>query len=333
MYFPLVLAMVGLAAAAPSTSGRVAAVNMALFDGIPDQYIVRYKNQLSAASEAAVLALLKEDPIAKYGTLIHGFAAKMDEETLQAVREHPDVDFIDQDGMAKATYIEEMNDTITQDGATWGIARVSSQAPDAKSYKYHSSAGAGTCAYVLDTGIDDTHSDFGGRAKMLKNFAGGAPGDKHGHGTHCAGTIGSTTWGVAKKTKIFGVKVLGDNSSGSWSGIISGMEFVAEDSKKQDCPKGAMANLSLGGGKTQSVNDAATALSKSGVLVGVAAGNDSKDAANYSPASADDVCTVGATDNRDARSSFSNFGSTVEVFGPGSQITSTKTGGGSVRDI
>lgn len=331
MYFPLILAVVGLATAAPSTSKNLAALNTAVFDGIPDQYIVRYKSQLSAASEAAIFALLKEEPIAKYGTLISGFAAKMDAETLQAVREHPDVDFIDQDGIAKATFMEEMNDTVTQDGATWGISRVSAQGPGAKAYKYHSSAGEGTCSYIIDTGIDDTHPDFGGRAKMLKNFAGGSAGDKHGHGTHCAGTIGSTTYGVAKKTKLFGIKVLGDNASGSFANIISGMEFVATDYKKQDCPKGAMANLSLGGGKTQSVNDAANALSKAGVFTGVAAGNDNKDAANYSPASASDVCTIGATDAKDARSSFSNFGSTVEVFGPGTQVESTKTGGGMVR--
>lgn len=337
MRLSVLLALLPAVLAAPSKRNQPAALTMAAFDGIADQYIVRFKDGSALSAMDSAMGMLKDEPIAKYGTLIQGFAAKMDADTLDLIRNHPDVDFIEQDAMAKATVLpESMNqdpsgqEIITQSGATWGIARISSKEPGAKDYKYDSSAGEGTCSYIVDTGIDGSHADFEGRAKFVKNFTNSPDGDKHGHGTHCGGTVGSKTWGVAKKTQLFGIKVLGDNGSGSWSGIISGIEFVASDSKDQKCPKGVMTNFSLGGPKQKSVDDAITALSKQGIFVAVAAGNDNKDASNYSPAGADDICTVGSTDSSDTKSSFSNWGSTLEVFAPGSGITSTKSGGGSV---
>lgn len=136
--------------------------------------------------------------------------------------------------------------------------------------------------------------EFEGRAKLIKTYYGNK--DGHGHGTHCAGTIGSKTYGVAKKTKIYGVKVLDDNGSGTFSNIIAGVDFVANDYKTRGCPRGAVASMSLGGGKTQSVNDAVARLQRAGVFVAVAAGNDNADARNTSPASEPSVCTVGASD-------------------------------------
>ena len=162
---------------------------------------------------------------------------------------------------------------------------------------------------------------------MIKSFA-STDTDGNGHGTHCSGTIGSKTYGVAKKTSIFGVKVLDDNGSGEFSTIISGMDYVASDYKNRDCPKGVVASMSLGGGFSQSVNDGVAKLQSAGVFVAVAAGNENTDASNTSPASEPSVCTVGASDKNDQRSEFSNYGKPVDIFAPGTDIESTWIGGG-----
>lgn len=168
---------------------------------------------------------------------------------------------------------------------------------------------------------------------MVANYAGGSNTDGNGHGTHVAGTIGSNTYGVAKKTRIYGVKVLDDSGSGSYSGIIAGMDFVASDSRSRSCPNGVFANMSLGGAYSASLNSAAAAMIRNGVFLAVAAGNDNANAANYSPASEPTVCTVGASTSGDARSSFSNYGSVVDIFAPGSSITSTLPGGRTVSTL
>ncbi|KAF4582780.1 serine protease [Ophiocordyceps camponoti-floridani] len=160
------------------------------------------------------------------------------------------------------------------------------------------------------------------------SFVDGQDTDGNGHGTHCAGTIGSLSYGVAKKTTLYGVKVLDDSGSGSTSNVIAGMDFAASDSKDRQCPKGVVANMSLGGGYSAAVNRAAAALVSAGVFLGVAAGNSNTDAARFSPASEPSVCTAGATTKRDARSSFSNYGRPVKVFAPGSDILSTWLEGG-----
>lgn len=163
---------------------------------------------------------------------------------------------------------------------------------------------------------------------MIKSFVAGQDTDGNGHGTHCAGTIGSNTWGIAKNVKLYGVKVLDDTGSGSFSDVIAGMDFVASDYQTRGCSRGAVANMSLGGGRDESVNQAASNLQNSGVFLAVAAGNDNQDASGYSPASAPGVCTVGATTSADAKSSFSNYGSLIKINAPGSSITSTWMGGG-----
>lgn len=165
---------------------------------------------------------------------------------------------------------------------------------------------------------------------MVGNFVDNDNTDGNGHGTHCAGTIGGTKYGVAKKTKLYGVKVLNAAGSGSYSGIISGMDFVATDSASRSCPNGVVVNMSLGGGYSAALNSAAASMVSNGIFLAVAAGNDNDDAANYSPASAPTACTVGATTSTDARSSFSNYGSLVDIFAPGSNIVSTVPGGGTV---
>ena len=221
----------------------------------------------------------------------------------------------------------KINAYVTQTGAPWGIARLSHRSPGSTSYVYDSSAGAGTCAYVIDTGIYTAHSQFGGRATWLANYAGdGSNTDGNGHGTHVAGTIGGSTYGVAKQTKLYAVKVLDASGSGTNSGVIAGMNYVATDAQTRSCPNGTVANMSLGGGSSSTVNSAARALVSSGVFLAVAAGNDNANAANYSPASESTVCTVGATTSTDARSSFSNYGAVVDIFAPGTSILSAWIG-------
>jgi subtilisin family serine protease len=172
-------------------------------------------------------------------------------------------------------------------------------------------------------------------ATFLQNFAGdGSNTDGNGHGTHCAGTIGSKTYGVAKKTKLFGVKVLDASGSGTNSGVIAGINYAANDQKtRTGCSSGTVGSMSLGGSKSTAVNSAAANAVSAGLFLAVAAGNDAANAANYSPASEPTVFTVGATDSSDRIASFSNFGAIVDAFAPGVSILSTWIGSSTVSSI
>lgn len=214
---------------------------------------------------------------------------------------------------------------------SWGLARISNHQINATSYVYHSSAGTGTCAYIVDTGVDATHPEYEGRATLLKNFASEATTDDNGHGTHVAGTIGSKTYGVAKQAKLLGVKVLDDMGSGDWSTIITGIEYAVNDTATRGCPNGAVMNLSVGGPRNQAVNDAVAAAVVAGVFVAVAAGNDGVNVDGSSPGSEPTVFTVGATDSADNITSFSNYGALVDIFAPGMDILSTWPNSTTVR--
>ncbi|KAJ3560763.1 hypothetical protein NPX13_g9192 [Xylaria arbuscula] len=217
----------------------------------------------------------------------------------------------------------------TQANATWGLARISSRVLGTTSYTYDDSAGQGTFAYCIDTGIATDHPDFEGRAEFGASFVDGeGEGDGNGHGTHTAGTVGSKTWGVAKKTRLVAVKVLGADGSGSTSSVIEGMQWTLQDATVKGRIGKSVANLSLGGPKYlgltgQASNDAAAAMVAGGVFLSVAAGNDNLPVSGLSPASERTVCTVGATDNEDARAQFSNWGDLIDVFAPGVGIKST----------
>lgn len=191
---------------------------------------------------------------------------------------------------------------------------------------------------------------FGGRATFLANYADSSNTDGNGHGTHVAGTstsppvpslpsllllrftvltsstVGGTTYGVAKLTSLFAVKVLDSDGSGTTSGVIAGMNYVTSDSATRSCPKGAVANMSLGGSKSTTLNAAAASMVNAGVFLAVAAGNNGANAALYSPASEPTVCTVGAIDDDDTRASWSNFGAVVDIFAPGVDILSSWIG-------
>lgn len=299
---------------------------------VPGEYIaVMKKGALQAAHE---------DVASKFGgkkmSIGQSFRAvhvKAEDEGLKALLEHPDVDFVERNQIARAIGVgnltKKISCTDTQgEPLSWGQKRVTTASAGdvAASFAHNPSWGSGVNVYVLDTGVRITHEEFGGTAEWGANFAGGANQDANGHGTHCAGTIAGKTYGVAKGAKIIAVKVLGDSGSGSYNGIISGIEWAARQGK-------GVANMSLGGGYSAALNQAVNAAAAEGVIFSNAAGNSNANSCNFSPASAEDGVCVGSTElaNRlgsqtDSRSSFSNYGPCNHIFAPGSSIVSAYAG-------
>jgi subtilisin family serine protease len=287
---------------------------------IADHYIVKFKDVTIQSAMDEAVSILDEAPKRTFKNVFKGFSGKISAEKLEALRNHPSIDYIEQDGVVTTM------EYVSQTGATWGPTRISSASTGGSTYTYDDSAGEGTCIYIIDTGIDDTHPEFSGRATQLVSFVSGQTTDGNSHGTHCAGIAASNTYGVAKKASLYGVKVLDNSGSGSYAGVISGIDYTAEATEA--CPNGKIASMSLGGGFSQAVNDAAAALVSSGTFLAVAAGNSYfDDAQYYSPASTESACTVGSTDSNDRISSFSNVGAVVDIFAPGGSILSTIPGG------
>jgi subtilisin family serine protease len=198
-------------------------------------------------------------------------------------------------------------------------------------YTYPDSAGAGIDAYVIDTGVLSTHPDFQGRAVFGADFTREGNGDGNGHGTHCAGTVGATTYGVAKKVNVVGVRVLGSNGSGSFSNVIAGIEWAARQAATKNRAAGkivSVANMSLGGGASQAVDDAVKAATDAGLVMAVAAGNSRGDACRLSPARAPSAITVAASDINDNLATFSEKGPCVDIIAPGVNVLSTWNNGG-----
>jgi subtilisin family serine protease len=278
---------------------------------IPGQYIVVFNDDVADPHGKAKEKALKKNGKLKfsYGAVIKGFAAELSDAAVAELRADPDVAYVEQDQVVTLT--------TTQTGATWGIDRIDQRnRPLSGTYTY-TATGAGVRVYIIDTGIRTSHTQFAGRASNVYDAFGGSGNDCHGHGTHVAGTVGGTTYGVAKNALLRGVRVLNCSGSGSTSGIIAGMDWVRTNHIKP-----AVANMSLGGGFSSSLNSAANNLSNAGVFVAVAAGNSNANACNFSPASASAVTSVMSSTSSDAKSSFSNFGSCAHLYAPGSAITS-----------
>ncbi|HEY4582077.1 MAG TPA: S8 family serine peptidase [Lysobacter sp.] len=246
-----------------------------------------------------------------YRNAVQGFVVRASEAQIARMLKDPRIALIEEDATVSIN--------ATQTGATWGLDRIDQRSlPLNGSYTYDYT-GSGVRAYIIDTGILGTHAEFSGR--MLSGYSaindGRGSTDCNGHGTHVAGTVGGTTYGVAKSVRLVPVRVLGCNGSGTNSGVIAGIDWVRSNHVKP-----AVANMSLGGGASSAVDTAVNNLANAGVTVVVAAGNDSSNACNYSPARASGAITVGSTTSTDARSSFSNYGSCLDLFAPGSSIKS-----------
>lgn len=274
-------------------------------------WFVVLEDTLSATSVSASAFGISADQVNHvYEETINGYSATLSAAEVEELRA--------QDGVA---YIEQVGEAHTL--VPWGLDRIDQEdLPLDGSYTTESD-GSGTSVYILDTGIDEAHAGFGGRASVGFDATGGDGGDRQGHGTHVAGTVGADDYGVAPGADLIGVKVLGDDGSGSYDDVIAGIEWVAGNSADN-----AVANLSLGGPASQAVDDAVNALAASGVFVAVAAGNEGQDAGNVSPGGAEGVVSVGASDQNDATASFSNHGPAVDIYAPGVGVESTVPGGG-----
>jgi subtilisin family serine protease len=244
-----------------------------------------------------------------YQHAINGFAVEMSEADAEALSQDFRVKYVEEDSVVTAD--------VTQNNPPWGLDRIDQRnRPLSGTYTYNWT-GSGVRAYVIDTGIRTTHNEFGGRASNVFDAFGGSGADCNGHGTHVAGTIGGATYGVAKSSMPRGVRVLDCNGSGSNSGVIAGVDWV-----RLNHIAPAVANMSLGGGISSALDTAVNNLHNANVTIAVAAGNSNANACNSSPARAANAITVGSTTTTDARSSFSNFGTCLDLFAPGSGILS-----------
>ena len=289
---------------------------------VDGQYIVVLKNTAATlvgeSNRAARVPAVASDIasthranlLRSYDRVLRGFVVKADDAALARLLADPRVAYVEEDGYVSIN--------ATQTGATWGLDRVDQRnLPLSTTYTYNTTA-AGVHAYIIDTGMLATHNEYAGRVGNGFDAVGGGTNDCNGHGTHVAGTVGGTTYGVAKGVTLHPVRVLDCGGSGSWAGVIAGIDWVAAN---RVLP--AVANLSLGGGANAAVDTAVANLSNAGVTVAVAAGNNSSDACGFSPARAPSAITVGSTTSTDAASSFTNWGTCLDIFAPGSSITSS----------
>jgi subtilisin family serine protease len=277
---------------------------------IPDQYIVVLK---AGASAHAAASAVGATPRFVYRAALNGFAARLNAAQLTALRNNPQVAFIAPDQV------------VTADGTqlypTWGLDRIDQlYRPLDNSYTYPRT-GAGVTLYVIDTGIRFTHTEFGGRAVAGYDVFGGDASDCNGHGTHVAGTAGGATYGVAKGVSLVSVRVLDCSGSGATSGVIAGIDWVTANH-----PALSVANMSLGGPANYALDNAVQNSINSGVTYVIAAGNNGANACNYSPSRVTDAIIVGNTNSTDTRNSTSNYGLCLDLFAPGTSITSAYYG-------
>ncbi|KAK8005937.1 alkaline protease (oryzin) [Apiospora marii] len=331
---------------------------------VPDSYIIKYKQGLSheviRQSHQSAADLLGLDPDRVVGAAavpllstasavtgadpnfllnffnisssFYGVHVRADHPTVRRIAQDPAVEYVLYD--TYVTHAGDNSEAVRQSGAVASLARISQSQPlDSKEgdYRYDSSAGEGVTVYVIDSGIYVDHPEFEGRAHHGYNAIdrNSNSEDDNGHGTNVAGIVGSATYGVAKKAEIVAVKVLDKESWGSWSGIIDGMQWAADDAKYRRRNVGrAVINMSIQSDRVDAMNDMLDAIHDDGIPVVVCAGNYNKDASSVSPASAPSAITVGAIDSDDKKASFSDYGADVDIFAPGVSVISLSKNGG-----
>lgn len=301
--------------AAPERTGQIQYAGAA--NAVADSYIVTLKADAAKAASTEGKALAKEYGATierTYKKALNGYAV---EATAAEAKE-----FAADPAVASVVQNRTFHINATQPNPpSWGLDRIDQKTlPLNSSYTYPDSAGTGVTAYIIDTGVRITHSTFGGRATYGYDAVDNdnTAQDGNGHGTHVAGTVAGTAYGVAKNAKIVGVRVLDNAGSGTTAGVVAGIDWVTANAVKP-----AVANMSLGGGVDTALDTAVRNSIASGVTYAVAAGNSNANASNYSPARVTEAITVGATTSTDARASYSNYGAVLDIFAPGSSITSS----------
>ena len=297
------------ATAAPAGAAPLVPVAAATGEVLAGEYIVTTRPG-AATSRAGITTTHV------YAHALNGFAAKLTDRQLRALQGDPAVVAIEPNHVVHALATQSPT-------PSWGVDRIDQRRlPLTNSFTYFGT-GSGVTAYVIDTGIDPTHPDFGTRAAVAFDATGGDGIDCNGHGTHVAGSLGSATYGVAKRVQLRGVKVLNCAGSGSFADVIEGIDWVTANS-----PGRAVANMSLGGTKSVAVDTAVNNLAASGVFVAVAGGGSAADACNFSPAGAAGAFTVAASSSTDVAASFNSNGPCIKLYAPGVAIPSTWLGGG-----
>jgi subtilisin family serine protease len=320
------LAAVAAIALAITNSGSATAADVNILglgspDVVQDSYVVVLKDTVSTQDNGPAAARQTADSLAtqyggkvtfSYHAALSGFAATMSEEQARNLAADPRVSFVEADRQVRVFDTQP-------NPPSWGLDRIDQvNLPLDSSYTYPNTA-SNVNAYIIDTGIRITHQTFGGRAvSAFDAVDGGTADDCQGHGTHVAGTVGGTEYGVAKGVTLHAVRVLDCNGSGTYAQVVAGIDWVTANAVKP-----AVANMSLGGGGDAALDTAVQNSIASGVTYAVASGNSNTDACGFSPARVPEAITVNATDINDARASFSNFGTCTDIFAPGVNITSS----------